>query len=252
MTHLAVRMLGSSVTSQKNGLHDLQSGSTMFVECFRGNPRIQEECQAASRYAPTKKRRMQYPFLGRVGKQKEESPCSSLLRHRAAWNHQRMPFQWTLGAQMGTVVAACVAGFFPNMAQKLVDSELAFECRGRKHNSDCNYLCLLLSRRVALELWSGSMKFIEWCFRGNPARSSHAFKKNEVKQQDGTTDSGAHGPEQDLSSFPRFVDHDGETIRDTSSDGMSYAGTVVRGGVGHSATSTPCQATSEQLPMNYQ
>ena len=29
--------------------------------------------------------------------------------------------------------------------------------RGQKHNSDCNYLCPLLWRPVALELWSGSM-----------------------------------------------------------------------------------------------
>ena len=33
----------------------------------------------------------------------------------------------------------------------------------------------------------------------------------------------------DLSSLPRFIDHDRETVRGTSSDGMSYAGTVVRG-----------------------
>ena len=29
--------------------------------------------------------------------------------------------------------------------------------RAQKHNSDCNYLCPLLCRPVALELWSGSM-----------------------------------------------------------------------------------------------
>ena len=29
--------------------------------------------------------------------------------------------------------------------------------RGQKHNSDSNYLCPLLWRPVALELWSGSM-----------------------------------------------------------------------------------------------
>ena len=28
------------------------------------------------------------------------------------------------------------------------------------------------------------------------------------------------------------IDHDGDTVRGTSSDGMSYAGTVVRGGIG--------------------
>ena len=65
------------------------------------------------------------------------------------------------------------------------------------------------------------------------------------------TDSGTMRPAQDLSSLPRFIDHDGETIRDTSSDGMSYAGTVVRGGVGHSTASSSYQATSEQLPFQY-
>lgn len=56
-------------------------------------------------------------------------------------------------------------------------------------------------------------------------------------------------PAQDLSSLSRFLDHDGVTVRDTSSDGMSYAGTVVRGGVGHSTASSSYQATSEQLPF---
>ena len=63
----------------------------------------------------------------------------------------------------------------------------------------------------------------------------------------GTTNSGTARPAQDLSSLPRFIDHDGETIRETSSDGMSCAGTVVRGGVGHSKASSSYQATSEQL-----
>ena len=31
---------------------------------------------------------------------RQESPCSSLVRHRAAWNHQRTPSQQRLGAQM--------------------------------------------------------------------------------------------------------------------------------------------------------
>ena len=48
---------------------------------------------------------------------RQESPCSSLVRHRAAWNHQRTPFQQRLGAQMGTVFAACVAVLFSNMAR---------------------------------------------------------------------------------------------------------------------------------------
>ena len=38
------------------------------------------------------------------------------------------------------------------------------------------------------------------------------------------TDSGSVIPVHDLSSLPRFIDHDGETVRGTSSDGMSYAG----------------------------
>ena len=69
------------------------------------------------------------------------------------------------------------------------------------------------------------------------------------REHAGTINSGTMRPAQDLSSLPRFIDHDGETIRDTSSDGMSYAGTVVRGGVGHSAASSSYQATSEQLPF---
>ena len=117
---------------------------------------------------------------------RQESPCSSLVRHRAAWNHQRTPFQQRLGAQMGTVFAACVADFFSNMARKVVDFQglllgaffvpvfgpglltcaarvpifgpkIWTPSRGQKHNSDCNYLCPLLWRPVALELWSGSM-----------------------------------------------------------------------------------------------
>ena len=117
---------------------------------------------------------------------RQESPCSSLVRHRAAWNHQRTPFQQRLGAQMGTVFGACVADFFSNMARKVVDFQglllgaffvpvfgpglltcasrvpifgpkIWTPSRGQKHNSDCNYLCPLLWRPVALELWSGSM-----------------------------------------------------------------------------------------------
>ena len=63
------------------------------------------------------------------------------------------------------------------------------------------------------------------------------------------TDSGSVIPVHDLSSLPRFIDQDGETVRGTSSDGMSYAGTVVRGGIGPSTTSSSYQATSEQLPF---
>ena len=116
---------------------------------------------------------------------RQESPCSSLVRHRAAWNHQRTPFQQRLGAQMGTVFAACVADIFSNMARKVVDFQglllgaffvpvfgpglltraarvpifgpkIRTPSRGQKHNSECNYLCPLLWRPVALELWSGS------------------------------------------------------------------------------------------------
>ena len=87
---------------------------------------------------------------------------------------------------LGTVFAACVADFFSNMARKVVDFQAlllgAFfvpvfgpglltcaarvpifgpkiwtPSRGQKHNSDCNYLCPLLWRPVALELWSGFM-----------------------------------------------------------------------------------------------
>ena len=43
-----------------------------------------------------------------------------LVRHRAAWNHQRTLFQQRLGAQMGgTVFAACVADFFQTLRAKL-------------------------------------------------------------------------------------------------------------------------------------
>ena len=62
------------------------------------------------------------------------------------------------------------------------------------------------------------------------------------------TNSDTVRPIRDLSSLPRYIDHDGDTVRGTSSDGMSYAGTVVRGGVGPSSTSGSYQATSEQLP----
>ena len=117
---------------------------------------------------------------------RQESPWSSLVRHRAAWNHQRTPFQQRLGAQMGTFFAACVADFFSNMARKVVDFQglllgaffvpvfgpglltcaarvpifgpkIWTPSRGQKQNSDCNYMCPLLWRPVALELWSGSM-----------------------------------------------------------------------------------------------
>ena len=112
---------------------------------------------------------------------RQESPRSSLVRHRAAWNHQRTPFQQRLGAQMGTVFAACVADFFSNMARKVMDFQglllgaffvpvfgpglltcadrvpifgpkIRTPSRGQKHNSDCNYLCPLLWRPVALDL----------------------------------------------------------------------------------------------------
>ena len=61
------------------------------------------------------------------------------------------------------------------------------------------------------------------------------------------TNSDTVQPIRDLSSLPRY--HDGDTVRGTSSDGMSYAGTVVRGGIGPSSTSGSYQATSEQLPF---
>ena len=63
------------------------------------------------------------------------------------------------------------------------------------------------------------------------------------------TNSDTVQPIRDLSSLPRYIDHDGDTVRGTSSDGMSYAGTVVRGGIGPSSTSGSSQATSEQLPF---
>ena len=82
---------------------------------------------------------------------------------------------------MGTVFAACVADFFSNMARKVVDfqglllgaffvsvfgpglltcaarvpifgPQIWTPSRGQKHNSDCNSLCPLLWRPVALEL----------------------------------------------------------------------------------------------------
>ena len=60
----------------------------------------------------------------------------------------------------------------------------------------------------------------------------------------GTTHSETVRPVHDLSSLPRFIDHDGETVRETSSDRMSYAGTVVRGGIGPSTASSSYQAPS--------
>ena len=58
-----------------------------------------------------------------------------------------------------------------------------------------------------------------------------------VWEHAGTTNNGIMRAAQDP-SLPRFIDHDGGTFRDTSSDGMSYAGTVVRGGVGQSTASS--------------
>ena len=59
---------------------------------------------------------------------------------------------------------------------------------------------------------------------------------------------GSLRPVGDLSFLPRFIDHDEEAVRDTSSDGLSHAGTVVRGGIGPSTVSSSYQATSEQPP----
>ena len=61
------------------------------------------------------------------------------------------------------------------------------------------------------------------------------------------TNSDAVQPIRDLSSLPRYIDHDGDTVRGTSSDGMTCAGTVVRGGIRQSTTSGSYQAASEQL-----
>lgn len=57
--------------------------------------------------------------------------------------------------------------------------------------------------------------------------------------------SGTLGPEQDLSRLPPFINQE-ETVRDTSSDRMSYVATVVRG-VRHSTVSG--SYASEQLPF---
>ena len=75
--------------------------------------------------------------------------------------------------------------------------------------------------------------------------------EQEKATQDINSDSGNSPvrPLRDLSSLPRFIDHDGDTVRGTSLDGMSYAGTVVRGDVGPASTSKSYQATSEQLPF---
>lgn len=54
---------------------------------------------------------------------------------------------------------------------------------------------------------------------------------------------GSLRPVGDLSSLPRFIDHDEEAVRDTSSDGLSHAG-----GIGPSTVSSSYQATSEQPP----
>ena len=58
-------------------------------------------------------------------------------------------------------------------------------------------------------------------------------------------------PVYDLSSLPRVIDPEGDTVRGTSSDGLSYAGTVVRGGIGVSNASSSYHATSEQLPFQW-
>lgn len=70
----------------------------------------------------------------------------------------------------------------------------------------------------------------------------------ELRSEKANAIGSSFRPVGDLSSLPRFIDHDGETIRDTSSDGLSYAGTVVRGGIGPSTASSSYQATLEQLP----
>ena len=141
---------------------------------------------------------------------RQESPWSSLVRHRAAWNHQRTPFQQRLGAQMGTFFAACVADFFSNMARKVVDFQglllgaffvpvfgpgllmcaarvpifgpkIWTPSRGQKQNSDfCNYMCPLLWRPVALELWSVFHEcLLSGCFREKRGKikSTHSSKE---------------------------------------------------------------------------
>ena len=141
---------------------------------------------------------------------RQESPCSSLVRHSAAWNHQWTPFQQRLGAQMGTVLLLVWLIVFSNMVRKVVDFQglllgaffvpvfglglltcaakvpisgpkIWTPSRGQKHNSHCNYLCPLLWRPVALELWSGSMN-VCWVVLPRKTRQDQVTH-SEVKQQ---------------------------------------------------------------------
>ena len=107
----------------------------MFVEwCFRGNAArsshafkkndVKQQADNAHAEEADTGIRLFCVWASR----REESPCSSLVRHRAAWNHQRTPFQQRLGAQMGTVFAACVADFFQHGAKSCKFSGLAFGC----------------------------------------------------------------------------------------------------------------------------
>ena len=113
----------------------------------------------------------------------KESRCSSLVRHRAAWNHQRTPFQQRLGAQMHGFCCLCGWFFFKHGAQSCGFSGLAFGCVFRAvfgaglltcaakvpifglkiwtpswgQKTQLQLLVPASWRPVALELWTGSM-----------------------------------------------------------------------------------------------
>ena len=124
-----------------------------------------------------------YHFCGSCFGGHDEASLLAFEALRGSRRHQRTPFQQKLGAQMGTVFAACAVFFFKHGAQSCGFSGLAFGCVfrarfwarlltcaarvpifmpkfqvGAKNTIlTANYLCPLLWRPVALELWSGSM-----------------------------------------------------------------------------------------------
>ena len=142
------------------------------------------------------------------GKQKARKfkSCQALR----PWNHQRTPFQQRLGTQMGTVFAACVADFFQNMARKLWIIRACFSgaffvsvfwpgltCAAgasifgpktwTSRRAKSTILTAIMSASLATSRAGALERFHECLLSGasakNAARSSHAFKQKEVKQQ---------------------------------------------------------------------
>ena len=129
------------------------------------------------------RRRGGYWVSASVGKQKARKSLVKSCQAPRRVEPSEDAFSTEAWCPNGHVFAACVADFFfKHGAQSCGFSGLAFGCvffgpgllmcaarvpifgpkiwtpsRGQKQNSDCNYMCPLLWRPVALELWSGSM-----------------------------------------------------------------------------------------------